>query len=43
MGGDDEIVCPYCSTLYRYRPDLHGQDSDPPGCAWTPDAEDAMA
>jgi uncharacterized Zn-finger protein len=43
MGGDDEIVCPYCSTLYRYRPDLHGQDSDPPGCAWTPNAEDAMA
>jgi uncharacterized Zn-finger protein len=43
MGGDDEIVCPYCSTLYRYCADLHGQDSDPPGCAWTPDAEDAMS
>jgi uncharacterized Zn-finger protein len=43
MGGDDEIVCPYCSTLYRFRPDLHGQGSDPPGCAWTPDPEDEMA
>ena len=22
MGADDEIVCPYCSTLYRYSPKL---------------------
>ena len=43
MGGEDEIVCPYCSTLYRYRSDLEGQASDPPGCAWEPDPEDAMA
>ena len=43
MGGDNEFVCPYCSTLYRFRSDLHGQESDPPGCGWTPDPEDAMA
>jgi uncharacterized Zn-finger protein len=32
MGSDDEIICPYCSTLYRYRNDLHADQSDPPGC-----------
>jgi uncharacterized Zn-finger protein len=32
MGSDDEIICPYCSTLYRYRKDLHADQSDPPGC-----------
>lgn len=32
MGGDSEKVCPYCSTLYRYRPGLGALDSDPPGC-----------
>ena len=31
MGDDAEIVCPYCSTLYRYRADLAATDSDPPG------------
>jgi hypothetical protein len=30
MGDDDEKVCPYCSTLYRYRPDLKATDTDPP-------------
>lgn len=25
MGSDDEIVCPYCSTLFKYEPSLgHG-------------------
>ena len=43
MGGADEIICPYCSTLYRLRADLHGTASDPTGCAWSPDPEDAMA
>lgn len=23
MGSDDEIICPYCSTRYRYRKDAH--------------------
>jgi uncharacterized Zn-finger protein len=35
MGGDDEIICPYCSTLYRYRKGLHTDQSDPPGCVVT--------
>ena len=31
MGDDDERVCPYCSTLYRYVPSLHGTETVPPG------------
>jgi uncharacterized Zn-finger protein len=31
MGDSDEIVCPYCSTLYRYRTTLQGVETDPPG------------
>lgn len=31
MGDDSEIVCPYCSTLYRYRAGLVATDTDPPG------------
>ncbi|HZP21482.1 MAG TPA: zinc-finger domain-containing protein [Bauldia sp.] len=31
MGDDDEKVCPYCSTLYRYRPGLAPTTTDPPG------------
>jgi uncharacterized Zn-finger protein len=43
MGGDKEIVCPYCSTLYRFNAELAHGASDPPGCAWSPDPENAMA
>lgn len=35
MGDEDEIVCPYCSTLYRYDPSLGAKESDPAGCDWT--------
>jgi uncharacterized Zn-finger protein len=31
MGDDDEKVCPYCSTLYRYNPQLAAGETDPPG------------
>ncbi|MEX0852904.1 MAG: zinc-finger domain-containing protein [Bauldia sp.] len=31
LGDDAETVCPYCSTLYRYRADLDPTDTDPPG------------
>ena len=30
MGQDDEIVCPYCSTLYKYDSKLGLEDSRPP-------------
>jgi uncharacterized Zn-finger protein len=32
MGADEEKICPYCSTLYRYRPELAPAETVPPGC-----------
>ncbi|WAC26036.1 MULTISPECIES: zinc-finger domain-containing protein [unclassified Ancylobacter] len=34
MGSDDEIICPYCSTLYAYDHHLHGTESNPPGALY---------
>jgi hypothetical protein len=34
MGGDNEKVCPYCSTLYRYSPKLTATETVPPGCLY---------
>jgi hypothetical protein len=33
MGDDNEYVCPYCSTLYRYTPALKANEARPPECA----------
>lgn len=33
MGKDIEIICPYCSTLYRYTATLGHAESRPPECA----------
>ena len=33
MGDDTEIVCPYCSTLYKYDPKLDPHQARPEGCA----------
>jgi uncharacterized Zn-finger protein len=33
MGGDHEIVCPYCSTLYRSNPKLGAAEAQPAECA----------
>jgi uncharacterized Zn-finger protein len=41
MGGDDEIVCSYCSTLYRYSSDVPAGVADPADCVWS--AEPAVA
>lgn len=35
MGGDSEILCPYCSTVYVYDEKLAATESDPPGCIVT--------
>ncbi|MEI8145918.1 MAG: zinc-finger domain-containing protein [Alphaproteobacteria bacterium] len=32
MGGDSEIICPYCSTLFKLDTSLHADQSVPPGC-----------
>jgi uncharacterized Zn-finger protein len=34
MGDEPEEICPYCSTLYRHNPSLHGTESRPSDCAW---------
>jgi len=36
MGHDDEKICPYCSTLYRYDATLDATSSQPAGCAYLP-------
>jgi uncharacterized Zn-finger protein len=33
MGGDNEFVCPYCSTLYRHDPSLAANAARPAECA----------
>jgi len=33
MGTADEIVCPYCSTLYRHDPALDSHSARPQECA----------
>ncbi|BAT60143.1 zinc-finger domain protein [Variibacter gotjawalensis] len=32
MGEDDEIICSYCSTLYRFNPKLDAHTTVPAGC-----------
>jgi uncharacterized Zn-finger protein len=39
LGGGGEIICPYCSTLYRLDPTLDPKASRPAECAFT----DALA
>ena len=41
MGSDDEIVCPYCSTLFKYDPSLKAGACAPPECAHHEAAEAA--
>ncbi len=35
MGSDNEIICPYCSTLYRHDPALVPHEARPAECALT--------
>ncbi len=35
MGDDVEIICPYCSTLYRFDSSLSASASRPDGCSYT--------
>ena len=35
MGDASEIICPYCSTLFRYDPTLDPHAARPPECALT--------
>lgn len=38
MGGDIEIICQYCSTLFRYDPKVKPGKADPIACVWSDDA-----
>jgi len=43
MGDEEEIVCPYCSTLYKYRSSLAPDGADPAECRYEVGAEPADA
>ena len=32
MGGDTQVLCPYCSTLYIHDTRFAADESDPEGC-----------
>ena len=32
MGADNQILCPYCSTLFVYDPQLRAVETEPKGC-----------
>jgi uncharacterized Zn-finger protein len=34
MGDDSELVCPYCSTLYRYNSSLQANETRPANCLY---------
>jgi uncharacterized Zn-finger protein len=34
MGKEHEIICPYCSTLYRFRADLASGAAEPAVAVW---------
>jgi len=34
MGDEVERVCPYCSTLYKYNPNLKATETVPEGCLY---------
>ena len=38
MGSDSDVICPYCSTVYRHAPALGAGESNPPECAMKSEA-----
>ncbi|WP_068085502.1 zinc-finger domain-containing protein [Polycladidibacter stylochi] len=36
MGAETQVVCPYCSTLYKYDDKLSAHDASPSDCVYTP-------
>ena len=42
MGDASEMVCPYCSTLYRYDENLAPGETVPPDGVWNADAAHAV-
>ena len=38
MGADNEKICPYCSTLFKYSPKLGAAETVPAGCVFDTEA-----
>jgi len=34
MGRDDEVICSYCGTLYKFKPTLSAGEAEPAACIW---------
>lgn len=34
MGSDDTVLCPYCSTSYRFDQRLGSSEAEPPGSVY---------
>jgi uncharacterized Zn-finger protein len=39
MGGDDTILCPYCTVLFRHDPSLSSGEADPSDCSYRDDTD----
>jgi uncharacterized Zn-finger protein len=35
MGLDDEAICSYCGTLYRFKAGLSAGEAEPAACVWS--------
>jgi uncharacterized Zn-finger protein len=34
MGAENDIICSYCGTLYKYKPSLTAFEAEPAECLW---------
>ena len=41
MGADDEAICSYCGTLYKYNAGFAASVAEPAECLWTDSTEAA--
>ncbi|MEX3009390.1 zinc-finger domain-containing protein [Hoeflea sp. TYP-13] len=39
MGDDNEIICPYCSTLYKHNGELAADQTQPDGCTFSTETD----
>jgi uncharacterized Zn-finger protein len=43
MGSDDTVLCPYCSTSYRFDQRLGSSEAEPPGSVYLDPAVEAKS
>lgn len=34
MGTEDDVICSYCGTLYKFKPSLADSEAEPGDCLW---------